>query len=65
MDFNLNTFQIIIYDYQYLGGEKSIVNNAQKIVWNQHDIMHIVNKNITKKNGNLLMNSFANIKKSN
>jgi hypothetical protein len=35
MDFDLKNFILIIYDYQYLGGEGSIViSNAGKVNWN-------------------------------
>ncbi len=35
MDFDLKSYSLIIYDYQYLGGEGStVLTNYQKVNWN-------------------------------
>jgi uncharacterized membrane protein YfbV (UPF0208 family) len=44
--------EIVIYDYQYLGGEGSITpTNPHKTNWNHETIHQIVRKNSTVKGG--------------
>ncbi len=52
MDFDLKNYNLIIYDYQYLGGEGTITpSNGAKVNWNSETINQIVRKNNTVKGG--------------
>lgn len=52
MDFDLKTFNLIIYDYQYLGGAGSTVpTSGNKVNWNGETISQIIRRNNTVKGG--------------
>lgn len=52
MDFDLKTFNLIIFDYQYLGGAGSTVpSNGNKVNWNSETISQIIRRNNTVKGG--------------
>jgi hypothetical protein len=59
MDFDLKTFNLIIYDYQYLGGANSIVPSlGYKVNWNNETISQIIRRNNTEKGGEVLLDSY-------
>jgi len=52
MDFDLINFNLVIYDYQYLGGAGSTVPSmGHKVNWNSETISQIIRRNNTVKGG--------------